>query len=351
MRIEVNAYFRAYPFTGSGQHIQHLLEALRGGYPDVTITDRMPPERYRRGMGKLWWEQIRWPAAARGANALLHVPYLAPPLVAPSVVTVHDTIRFVMPAYEATPLQRVYGALIRLGLKRVKLAIAVSEWTGNQLTEVLSVPHAHVRVIHNGVADHLTPVADNSDKHVHQRYGLPRRYGLYLGGFDVRKNIQMLLRAWPQIWKATGTPLVVAGRQPRPRPPIFVDWFRRHHGAPWLHLVGQVREADKAALYRSAAVFVFPSRHEGFGLDPLEAMACGVPVVASDVTAIPEVLGDAAVLVPHDDVSRWCSAVADVLARPTVAVSLTALGLERAAMFTWERAAEATMAVYREVSS
>ena len=351
MRVEINALFRAHPLTGTGQHLEHLVAALRAGYPDIAIVERTPGRRLRGRVGKVWWEQVAWPAAACCSGAVLHAPHLAPPVAVPrTIVTAHDAIPFVLPEYGARGLRRLYNALTRIGLRRSRHVIAVSEWTRSDLVKLLGVPAARVHVIHNGIAGSLTPTPDRRDGAIRQQFGLPARFALYLGALDARKNLGVLLQAWPEIWAATGVSLAVAGRAPRPESSAYVDWFRSHRDAPWLHVLGEVHEVDKAGLYRSAAVFVFPSRNEGFGLDPLEAMACGVPVVATDATSVPEVLGDAAVFAAPDDVDGWRTGVADVLSDPTRAASLRDAGLARASWFTWERAAEATMAVYAKAA-
>ena len=351
MRVELNAYFRLHPLTGTGQHLEHLVAALRAGYPHVEIVERVPGRRSRGRFGKVWWEQAAWPVAARRSGAVLHAPHLAPPVAVPrAIVTAHDAIAFVLPEYGASRLRRFHNRLTRAGLRRTRHVIAVSHWTQRDLTTVLGVPADRIHVVHNGIAASLTPTPDGRDAAIRERYGLPARFALYLGALDARKNLGVLLRAWPNIWAATGAALAVVGRAPRSASPVYVDWFRRHRDAPWLHVIGEAPEEDKAGLYRSAAIFVFPSRAEGFGLDPLEAMACGVPVVASDATSIPEVLGDAAVFAAPDDVEGWRTSVADVLSDPNRAASLRDAGIARARGFTWERAAEATMAVYAKAA-
>ncbi|MCY4114274.1 MAG: glycosyltransferase family 1 protein [Chloroflexi bacterium] len=351
MRVELNGLFRLYPLTGTGQHLEHLVAALRAGYPDVEIVERVPGGRARGRFGKVWWEQMAWPMSARRTRAVLHAPHLAPPVVAPrAIVTAHDVIPFVLPEYGASRPRRLYNLLTRAGLRRTRHVIAVSHWTRRELTTVLDVPADRIHVIHNGIAASLSPTPDGRDEAVRGRFGLPARFALYLGALDARKNLGVLLRAWPGIWSATRVALVVAGRAPRPASPVYVDWFREHRDVPWLHVIGEVPEEDKAALYRAAAVFVFPSRYEGFGLDPVEAMACGVPVVASNATSIPEVVGDAAVSVSPDDADGWTTAVANVLSDPNRAASLRDAGIARARAFTWERAAEATMAVYAKAA-
>ncbi len=347
MRVEFNAYFRLSPLTGTGQHLEHLVAALRAGYPDVEIVERVPGRRLQGRAGKVWWEQVAWPAAARRSADVLHAPHLAPPVTVPrAIVTAHDAIPWVLPAYGAGRLRWLYTSLVRLGLRRTRQVIAVSHWTRRDLVRVLGVPADRIHVVHNGIAASLTPTPAAGDASIREHYGLPARFALYLGALDARKNLGVLLRAWPEIWAATGAALAVVGRAPRPVSPVYVDWFRGHEDAPWLHVIGEVPEEDKAGLYRAAAVFVFPSRYEGFGLDPLEAMACGVPVVASDAASVPEVVGDAAVFAAPDDVEAWQTSVADVLSDPNRAASLRDAGIARAREFTWERAAEATMAVY-----
>ncbi len=298
------------------------------------------------------WEQALWPWRARGA--LGHAPYLAPPVAGgPWVVTVHDMIPFVLPAYGAGAGATLYRWLVRAGLRRAAALIADSEWTRRDLVRIGGVPPARVRVTPLGVEDRFSPGSTTERAAARQRLGLPERYGLYLGTRDLRKNLQVALAAWPAVWRASGLPLVIAGRAPRSGSRVFVDWFANldPQAAAWLHVIGPVAERDKPDLYRAAEVFVFPSRYEGFGLDPLEAMASGAPVVAADATSLPEVVGDAGRLVEPNDPRAWSDAVLEIVQHPTVANDLRDRGLARAAAFTWARTAELTYAVYRAVGA
>jgi alpha-1,3-rhamnosyl/mannosyltransferase len=146
------------------------------------------------------------------------------------------------------------------------------------------------------------------------------------------------------------TALVIVARFPPPDP-LYPDIpaLARSLGLRSVHFVEVVDEEDKPGLYRSALAFAFPSEYEGFGLPPLEAMACGTPVLTSDATSIPEVVGDAALLVPPGDISAWSSAMSRVAQSETLRAVLQSRGLKRAARFTWERTARETLAVYRQV--
>lgn len=325
---------------------------MQTGYPGLVIEEHSPPRSLRSPAGKVVWEQAIWPRRAHGA--LGHVPYLAPPLVSPqAVTTVHDLIPLALPAYGTGRGQALYFWLVRAGLRRTRTVIADSEWTRNDLARLAGVPSDRVHVVPLGVDERFYAGGTAERARARQRLGLPDRFGLFLSTRDVRKNLGVVLAAWPAVWRACRLPLVIAGRAPREGSSVYVDWFRDldPSSAAWLRVIGPVEERDKPDLYRAADVFVFPSRYEGFGLDPLEAMASGVPVIAANATSLPEVVGDAGRLLPPDDPTDWAEAVTTIATNAARAKDMRERGLARAATFTWARTAEQTHAVYRQVAA
>ena len=332
--------------------MRSLVQALRAGYPDLVISEHAPPRSLSGRLGKVAWEQAVWPWLARGA--LGHVPYLAPPLISPrAVVTVHDLIPLALPAYGAGRGQALYFRLVRAGLRRALTLMADSEWTRDDLTRLTGVPAERVHVVPLGVDERFFPGDAAARNGARRRLGLPDRFALFLSTRDLRKNLGVVLAAWPEVWRTCGLPLVIAGRAPRRGSGVYVDWFAdlEPSADDWLHVFGPVDERDKPDLYRAADVFVFPSRYEGFGLDPLEAMASGVPVVAANATSLPEVVGDAGRLLPPDDPAAWTEAVTDIAVNAGKANDMRERGLARAASFTWARTAEQTHAIYRQAAA
>ena len=190
---------------------------------------------------------------------------------------------------------------------------------------------------------------------VRRKYNLPERFALYLGSNKPHKNLVRLVEAWRMAngeWRmaAKHGGLVIAGawdeRFPEAR--ILADAASHQPSAIWL---GPVPEADLPALYSAAAVFVFPSLYEGFGLPVLEAMACGTPVVCSNTSSLPEVAGDAALLIDPLDTAALAEALRRALSDPALAADLRARGLTQALRFSWAQTATATLALYRETLS
>jgi glycosyltransferase involved in cell wall biosynthesis len=171
-----------------------------------------------------------------------------------------------------------------------------------------------------------------------------------VGGNDVRKNVPALLMAWSLAApKLPGHALAIAGAM-RNEPPFFPDvaGLAARLQLPRLHFLGSVSDTDKHQLLAACAAFVWPSRYEGFGLPPLEAMQTGAPVISSDSSAMPEVVGDAGILAPTGDVAALAQAMIDVAGDPELQARLRASGLARAGQFTWRRTAELTVASYRK---
>ena len=320
------------------------------GYPAIEIDHVEPPSPLRGQVGKLIWEQVVWPTRARGR--LGHVPYLAPPVLGHgAVVTAHDVIPFVLPEYAVGKRQAAYLAVTRAGLKNASKVIADSEWTRRDLIRVGGVSDEKIAVIPLGVDDRFSPGSQAQRMRARQRLGLPEEFALFLGTRALRKNLGVVLSAWPEIWKASGLSLVVAGRAPKVGSSVYVDWFAGldESARSWLRVIGPIPEHDKPDLYRASKMFVFPSLYEGFGLDPLEAMASGVPVLVANCTSVPEVVGDAGLLLPPDIPVAWRDAVCRVAQDPYLASELHDKGLARASGFTWARTAELTYAVYQGV--
>lgn len=356
MRVVINGWFSGRA-VGSGRYTDELLAALRQTAPDDTfeaVTARHPGPTWR----KLAFEQLHFPRRARGAD-VAHVPYWAPPLrcTVPTVVTVHDLIPLVLPEYRRGVDARLYLELVVRASRRAAAILADSRHTAADAVRLLGIPAERVHVVPLGVGPPYGPLPAGTGSAEGHGFALrlPERYGLYLGGFDPRKNLATLFRAWRCVHAATGVPLVVAGGVPPPgarlgEPP---QQTARRVGLPdeALVITGTVAAADLPELYRRASVFAYPSHYEGFGLPPLEAMASGAPVVVSSATSLPEVVGDAGLLVPPDDPERWVEALRRVLEDHALAERLRRDGLSRAARFTWRETARRTRAVYAAVAA
>jgi glycosyltransferase involved in cell wall biosynthesis len=221
--------------------------------------------------------------------------------------------------------------------------------------DVLHVPAERIRVIYEAAGDEYTPVTDPAALAMaRRRYGLGQQYILYLGGLDQRKNVLQLVRAFAHLYWQLGDPnlqLFISGDPdkkkneslfPDPRP------VAAELGVADKIIYRFVEEEDKPAVYSGASLFVFPSLYEGFGLPPLEAMSCGAPVICSNRTSLPEVVGDAAISVDPDDVHAMAEAMHNVLTDSTLRNSLRARSIQRAAQFSWRKAAKETVAVYEE---
>lgn len=375
MEIAVNGYFLNVHHSGSGQYVYHLLRALDKHSDDIRLNVHVPyfsrnamrpvggirahtPLAGMLGRGnwaKLWWEQATWPrlVAKSGESAIGHVPYFAPPHYHsfPLVATIHDLIPVVLPEYRGNFLVRLYTSLVMAAAHKADAVMTDSKAAKRDVIERLKLDENDVHVVHLAADARFTPdIPDEDVKAVRRRYDLPERFLFYLGGLDVRKNLGVLFAALNEL--PADVSLVIAGRTRHGKAALFPDWVGQATVSDIGHRVrflGGVPEADKPLLYRAATAFVFPSRYEGFGLDPLEAMACGTPVVCSNATSLPEVVGEGGILVDPGDADAWAAAIGRLWESEQERAQFAEGALARARTFSWDRTAAETVTVYERV--
>jgi glycosyltransferase involved in cell wall biosynthesis len=297
------------------------------------------PERYRvirppvalaHRAGHLW-EQAVLPIQAAGAQLVYSPANLAPVLSPGNVVVLHDLAALRHPEAYSPTYVRYQRAILPLLARRARLVITVSEYSKAELIELLGLDPADVLVIGEGVGEEFVPQAEARRNLVRARYGLERPYVLTLGTVSSRKNLGALSAA-ARVLAERGVELVLAGSE------------RGYLRAPEVHLrrLGYVADEHLPALYAGALAFVLPSRHEGFGLPCLEAMACATPVVAARSGALPETVGAAGLLVDPDDAGGFADALLRLADDAPTRERLVAAGRERAAALPWSRTAELT---------
>ena len=289
------------------------------------LSPRVVPSRLGSGQG---WEMVALPRAARG-RLLINLCNLAPIAHPDFVVMIHDAQTYLHPEDYSGRQAAAYRLLLPLIARRARRVLTVSDFARRSLARHGVAPVEKIAVVHNG-ADHLSDVAP--DEGVLAAHGLsPDGYALALGTAKGYKNVPRLFAAFDHPDLAD-LPLVVAGGPP-------ADAYVRHGVAPppGAIFLGHVSDAALRALYACAAMFLFPSRTEGFGLPPVEAMGCGCPVIAAEAGAMPEVCGAGAVLVDPESTEAWRAAVLRM--RETKgAAPLAAAAAERVRHFTWARA-------------
>jgi glycosyltransferase involved in cell wall biosynthesis len=382
MRIVINGWFIDQPDTGSGQYTLQLLKQLSRVAPqheyalvvphknsfeiiDITAdTDfqlltsniKSPSSNFR----KLLFEQSIMPRAASAYEAdVLHIPYWAPPLRSsvPIVVTIHDIIPLILPQYRGGPLVRAYTQLVSAATRGATLILTDSEASRSDIMQYLRIPAERVRTIYLAAdpefMDHLDPI-DTAALPLRGNYDLPEEYVLYLGGFDARKNIETLLQVytWAQDVLGEDYPLVIAGGLPDRHDEFFHDprvIAKQIEVENVVRFIGRVAEEDKVALYQQARAFLYPTLYEGFGLPALEALACGVPVVGSNASSVPEIVGEAGVLVEPKDARAMAGALIAVCTDDALRDTLSARALKQAAKFSWEKCARETVEAYESV--
>ncbi|MGC8779506.1 MAG: glycosyltransferase family 4 protein [Anaerolineae bacterium] len=379
LRIGLNAHLLAlgetYRGAGINGYIYHLLRHLPRGEPTVAglpaefvafLHDARfvaPPglvvERSRWNTAGPWrrilWEQTRLAALARRLDLLHGLAYALPLACAcRAVVTVHD-LSFLRYPQAFRRLNRAYLSWItRAAVRKACRVIAVSESTRQDVIALYGVPADRVVVVPNGVAEAFRPADRSEVAAFRRRKGLPERFFLFLGTLEPRKNIERLLDAYALFLRdhaarmADRPCLVIAGAKGWFYEAIFAR-VQRLNLADRVFFPGFVPAAELPWWYRAADLFIYPSLYEGFGLPVLEAMACGTPVITSNASSLPEVAGDAALLVPPDDADALAGAMARVWHEPALAAALREAGLKQASRFSWQRTARETLAVYRAV--
>jgi alpha-1,3-rhamnosyl/mannosyltransferase len=283
-----------------------------------------------------------------------HSPYYIRPYVlpVPAIVTLHDIIPVLWPDRGTSGVaQAIFKLTTRLSITTARRIIVGSNSARADFIQHFGVPSQLTRVVHHGVDARFQPPANQEGTvslvaAVRQRYALERDYILSVGVNKPHKNLVTLVKAFSKVGRKD-IQLVFAGpedhRYPETRQTVSeLGLIDR------VVFLGPVSVKDLPALYAGASLFAFPSRYEGFGLPVVEAIACGAPVICSSASSLPEVAGDAAILLDPSDSTAWTRELENLLSDSDRRQDLRARGLRRAAEFTWKKAAEETLAVYRE---
>lgn len=311
---------------------------------------RIPPIWLARG-----WHRARIPFPVEvftGQITLFHATdFTLPPTRARTILTVHD-LSFVRVPDAASPrLKRYLDAVVPRSVRRADHILADSQATKDDLIALYGTPADKITVLLSGVEPRFRPVTDPAAlEAVRAKYRLPARpYILSVGTVQPRKNYARLIAALAAL-RAAGCDigLVIVGGRGWLQDPIY-DAIRAHDVGDYVHFTGFADDADLPALYSAAAITALPSLYEGFGIPVLESMACGTPVVTSNLSSLPEVAGDAALLVTPTDDDAIRAALARLVNDTTLRETLIARGYAQARRFTWDAAAAQLAQIYQRI--
>ncbi|MCL4532304.1 MAG: glycosyltransferase family 4 protein [Actinobacteria bacterium] len=362
MRIAIDARLVSYIQGGTSRYTVSLVRAMaalgtshelvvlegrkaRGnpGWPEDVERRRLRTPPHHR------YEQLTLPLEllALGAD-LLHSPDFIPPFRRPcrSVITIHDLAFLRYPGLLTQESAGYYGQVGR-AVESAEQIIAVSEATRRDILELLKVDPAKITVVYEAAADDCIPLSETEVAAHRRRLELPERFILFVGTIEPRKNLALLLKAFARVWEKLRVPLVVVGRNGWLYETVFQTRDLLGFGDEVM-FVGPVDGEQLVYYYNCAACLVLPSLYEGFGLPVLEAMACGTPVVTSNVSSLPEIVGNGGLTVDPSDQDGLADAIVRVLSEDELHSRLSQQGIQRARRFSWDRAARETFAVYRK---
>jgi len=370
MRIGIDVRSLAHNLTGVQRYTFSLIEALlkidkenqyilfpRGINQTASNTDKrknllLQIAQWTKAVS---WEQLLLPLDALCCNIdTFHFPAYAAPLLfpCPYVVTIHDMIYQLYPEETVPFFQTYLNVMTPLIAKMAKKIITVSQNSKEDIMRLLNIPEDKISVIYPGISESFKPAKDSTLlQRVLGKYQISSSYVLAVGTLEPRKNMVRLIKAFSVLKRAKqydGQLVVVGGK----------GWFydeifqavERLSLKKDVIFTGYVPDQELVCLYNGARVFVFPSLYEGFGAPPLEAMTCGVPVITSKASSLPEIVADAAILINPYDVSELAAAIADLLHDEKLQTELTEAGFRNVQRFSWDKAARDTLAVYNSIA-
>ncbi|GAK55724.1 glycosyl transferase group 1 [Candidatus Vecturithrix granuli] len=297
-------------------------------------------------------EQYWLPLEIRRCQSdIMHYPNFDLPVCSPApyIVTVHDLIYFLYPEQCPSRLAHYYArAMLAHSTKRARVVVTDSEYSKQDLQYYFRLPAEKIRVILPAADERAFPGEPNPA--LLAQYDIIQPYILYVGKHHAYKNVMILMRAYmAQREIHQNFQLVIAGKKD-PRQKALYDAAEQFDCGKRILFTDFVPDEDLFDLYRGARLFAFPSRYEGFGLPPLEAMACGVPVICSNAASLPEVVGDAAIQVQPENISALADAICSVLTNENLWQTLKNKGLTRAQQFSWETSARQLLKVYQDAA-
>ena len=373
MRIGIDATALPPKPVGAGNYIIELIRALhaldsphefvifaqqhgreligippRSGFEWVGLPDHSPARR-------LIWEQTGFPGLIRRQDIdLLHSLHYTRPFQLPcrSVVTFHDMTFFLFPQLHTRSKRIFFPLMIRYSARVADALIADSESTRQDAIRILGLAPEKISTVPLGVRPEFRPINDPAlKKAVRARYHLPEHFLLFVGLVEPRKNLPLLIKSYHQAAsQGHSIPLVIVGRKGWMYEQVL-DLITDLDLSNQVHLTGYVSPEDLPIVYNLADVFIYPSLYEGFGLPPLEALACGTPVITTAVSSMPEHVGQAGLLVPPGDETALTQALIRLLNDQELKSRLSVLGPQQAAQFTWTRTARETLQIYEKVLS
>ncbi len=357
MRVVFNG-LQAGNLSGTGRYVAALAEHL-AAQTDIDLTVLWPkhlpvpdwhvsfiPVSARAPVCRLWHDQV---TARNHGFDVIHYPATVGPLLSTpnAVITIHDLDFMRDTAWHRRSRTSYYTFAMRRSASLARRIIADSTATADDVHRMLGVPVDLIDVIPLGVGEEFQPASQEAQTAVRPRYSLPRTFFLFVGTLEPRKNLVRLIHAYSKIADRCPQDLVIAGRDGWKFGDIYAaaaaaDCSQR------IHFPGYIADADLPAVMSAAQAFVWPSLWEGFGLPPLDAMACGTPVISSNTSSMPEVLGDGAVYFEPCDTDALAQALIEVASNESLREDMRRKGQAQATQFTWERTARATVDSYRK---
>lgn len=301
------------------------------------------------------WKRLGWPPFDwfAGNADLYHFPnFIMPPLgkeKGKCVVSIHDASFLRFPEFTESGNLAYLRAAIDKTVKRADAILTISHFSASELAFFFPEAREKIHVIYPGVSEHIAHSNPRAGEGIRHAKGLRRQYLLTVGTLEPRKNIEFLIKVFEAMKSFRGD-LVIVGRRGWKYSPI-IERMRSSSRANEIHLLENVGDGELTAIYSGAELFLFPSYYEGFGFPPLEACACGVPVISSTGGSLKETLGDGALLIDGYEMPRWMHAAELLVNDKEVRQFFVDKGRRQAAKYSWTETARQTMALYRRIAN